>query len=324
MKLCVTMQKDPIYNIYTFKGPNDWRFYPLLKLISNDFQVNQLINWLDNDKELVESSEWIYIRKEKGVIALYDISSNMDETYCGNFTDPTKRFVMSVENFKEVVETWSKLQESKPDIVLLVIHEDDHVSLETDPTIIQEYQNAGYAFDAYKEQALITEFLFLQKKERFNSIDIIFSNVTSLLYMLPEILLELFTSKANISDEKDFLIITYHYFNTFIFYHKKENKMYIGSLGKMDEAVALQIMNPENILTKIDRSNSFALSYQDFMRIKKSWDEIQQVQWPYFMMNRDHNDIIFCKGFDTIDQMIDFVKESMPDKGKMVGDFDEI
>ncbi|MGZ6251113.1 MAG: hypothetical protein ACXWL2_03730, partial [Candidatus Chromulinivorax sp.] len=195
MKQYITMKKVLHFNRYKCLETADYRFGVIWHLLHDNFNQGELIEWLYDEKKFYFSNEWININKERGVIALYDMSAHMDETYCGNFTDPTKRFVMSVENFKEVIEAWSKLQESKPDIVLLVIHEDDHVSLETDPTIIQEYQNAGYAFDGNKEQAMITEFLFLQKKERFNSIDIIFSNVTSLLYMFPQILLELFSSK---------------------------------------------------------------------------------------------------------------------------------
>ena len=147
MKLCVIMQKDSQYNIYTFKGSNDWRFYPVLKVLSKDFNPGQLINWLNDEKKESIGSDWVSIDKEDGVIALYDVSASMDETYTGDYIDPEKRFEMTVENFRDVVEKWEELRVSKPDIILLVIHEDNHVSLETDPKIIQEYQDAGYAFD---------------------------------------------------------------------------------------------------------------------------------------------------------------------------------
>ena len=146
MKLCVIMQKDSQYNIYTFKGPNDWRFHPILQIFSDDFNSGQLINWL-NDEKKSTGNESVSIDKEDGVIALYDVSASMDETYTGDLIDPEKRFEMTVENFRDVVEKWEELRVSKPDIILLVIHEDNHVSLETDPKTIQEYQDAGYAFD---------------------------------------------------------------------------------------------------------------------------------------------------------------------------------
>ena len=151
MKLCVTMQKDREYNIYTFKGPNDSRFYPLLKMLSKDFQPYQLIDWLGDEKQIAESSEWVYIRKEIGVIALYDVSDSMDETYAGEYLDPAKRFEMSVKNFAEILFEWEKLGVSRPDIILLVIHDDNHVSLEADPCVIKEYQDAGYVFNFNKK-----------------------------------------------------------------------------------------------------------------------------------------------------------------------------
>jgi len=141
MKLCVTMQKDREYNIYTFKGPNDSRFYPLLKILSKDFQSYQLVNWLEDEKQIAESSEWVYIRKERGVISLYDVSDSMDETYTGEYLDPTKRFEMSVKNFAEILYQWEELRVARPDVILIVIHEDNHVSLEINPHIIKEYQN---------------------------------------------------------------------------------------------------------------------------------------------------------------------------------------
>ena len=64
--------------------------------------------------------------------------------------DPEKRFEMSKKNFAEVLYQWEELRVSRPDIILVVIHEDNHVSLETDPKIIKEYQDAGYAFDINK------------------------------------------------------------------------------------------------------------------------------------------------------------------------------
>lgn len=150
MKLCATMQKDKQYNIYTFKGPNDSRFYPLLKILSKDFESYQLIDWLGDEKQIAESSEWVYIRKERGVIALYDVSDSMDETYTGEYLNPAQRFEMSLKNFAEILFEWEKLRVSRPDIILIVIHEDNHVSLEVDPAVIKEYQDAGYVFDFNK------------------------------------------------------------------------------------------------------------------------------------------------------------------------------
>ncbi len=151
MKLCVTMQKDREYNVYTFKGPNDSRFYPLLKILSKDFQPYQLVDWLGDEKQMAESSEWVYIRKERGIIALYDVSDSMDETYTGEYLVPEKRFEVSIKNFAEILYQWEELRVSRPETILIVIHEDNHVSLETNPIIIKEYQDAGYVFNINKK-----------------------------------------------------------------------------------------------------------------------------------------------------------------------------
>jgi len=122
----------------------DLHFYKKL------FLENNLINWLFNIKRTVESNEWICIRKENDVIALYDVSDSMDETYTGEYLLPEKRFEMSFKNFEEILLRWEELRISLPDIILIVIHEDNYVTLETDPLIIKQYQDAGYAFDINK------------------------------------------------------------------------------------------------------------------------------------------------------------------------------
>ena len=151
MKEFVTL-KQMITDGYKVLEDVDSRFYALYEALKfsffrKKFKKPNLIDWLNNEHETAECNDWVYIRKEYGVIALYDVSASMDETYTGDYIDPEKRFEMTVENFRDVVERWEELRVSKPDIILLVIHEDNHVSLETDPKIIQEYQDAGYAFD---------------------------------------------------------------------------------------------------------------------------------------------------------------------------------
>lgn len=134
----------------------DSRFYSLYEVLEyyfyhNYFKPGELIEWLMSDSNTAEGNEWVYIRKERGVIALYDVSDSMDETYTGEYLDPAKRFEMSVKNFAEILFEWENLRVSRPDIILIVIHEDNHVSLEADLRIIKEYQDAGYAFDCNKK-----------------------------------------------------------------------------------------------------------------------------------------------------------------------------
>ena len=151
MKSCVIMKKNEKYDVYTFKGKEDKRFFVLIQILSNDFRPGELIDWLIDDKKESTGSEWVSIDKERGAIALYDVSDSMDETYTGEYLLPEKRFEMSVKNFAEILYQWEQLRISRPEIILVVIHEDNYVSLETDPTIIKEYQDAGYAFDINKK-----------------------------------------------------------------------------------------------------------------------------------------------------------------------------
>lgn len=136
---------------YRFVEKMNHKFGVLAQIAGDDFKSGELIEWSMNDNYTAEANEWVYIRKERGVIALYNVSDSMDETYTGEYLDPAKRFEMSVKNFVEILFAWEKLRISTPDIILIVIDEDNHVSLEADPRVIKEYQDAGYAFDVNKK-----------------------------------------------------------------------------------------------------------------------------------------------------------------------------
>ena len=146
------MQKIQKYNLYKFMGSTDWRFRPVTELFSEYIRSGELIDWFSDEDQTVYGNENIVIYKEKGVIELYDRSNELSENgYISIFPDETKRFEMSVKNFAEIIYQWEELRVSRPDIILIVIHEDNHVSLETDPVIIKQYQDAGYAFDINKK-----------------------------------------------------------------------------------------------------------------------------------------------------------------------------
>ncbi len=152
MKQYITMKKTKSYDIYRSLEAGDYRFSILWHIVSDEFAPGKLIDWLMNDKRTVEGNEFIDIRKQSGKIVLHDMSdSAYDDTISPYELDPMKRFEMTVKNFTEILFEWEALRVSKPDVILIVIHEDNHVSLEIDPVIINEYQDAGYAFDINKK-----------------------------------------------------------------------------------------------------------------------------------------------------------------------------
>jgi len=150
MKQCLIMKKNQKYDIYQFFGSGDWRFAPLTELFSPYRWSNELIDWFYDEKRTSFGNELISIDKKQNFIVLYDTSDQLDETYVGPMRDPAKRFEMTRENFLQIIHQWEELRISRPDIILVVIHEDNHVSLETDQKIIKEYQDAGYALDINK------------------------------------------------------------------------------------------------------------------------------------------------------------------------------
>lgn len=152
MKQYITMKKTVHFDMYRALEGGDHRFAAVWQILSEDFRSGELIEWLMNENRTSTGNEFIDIRKEKGAVALYDISDGLNEdVYISIFPDQAKRFEMSLKNFAEILFEWEKLRESRPDIILIVIHEDNHVSLEADPDIIKKYQDAGYAFDFNKK-----------------------------------------------------------------------------------------------------------------------------------------------------------------------------
>lgn len=147
MKQFIMMKIIKEYNMYQFLKTMDYKFSCLSEILEGNFMPHQLIDWFFNEKRTITGNEYIDIRKENNKIALYDVSDSMDEEYTGEFLNPEKRFEMSRENFIELLYHWEELRISKPDTILIVIHENNHVTLETDPVVIKQYQDAGYAFD---------------------------------------------------------------------------------------------------------------------------------------------------------------------------------
>ena len=152
MKQFIMIKKIQEFNRYQFLKVHDYVSIPITQILGDDFMPYQLIDWFFNKKRTITGNEYVDIRKENNNIALYDVSDSMDEEYTGEFLNPEKRFEMNQQNFIDLLYHWEELRVSKPDTILIVIHEDNYITLETDPVIIKQYQHAGYAFDINKSK----------------------------------------------------------------------------------------------------------------------------------------------------------------------------
>ncbi len=150
MKQFITLKKTPSGR-YQFKEAMNSKFASLSYLFDFSWEPNQLLAWFFNTEKTVTGDEFIEIRKEETCIRIYDRSQwLLGEEYYLPFPEDGDYFEMSFKNFEEILLRWEELRVSLPDIILMVIHEDNYVTLETDPKIIKEYQDAGYAFDIHK------------------------------------------------------------------------------------------------------------------------------------------------------------------------------
>jgi hypothetical protein len=155
MKQFITLQsiKSDSYSILQVV---DLKFYLIYQMLECHFYLQcfsepNFIEWLYNTEKTVGGNEFFDIRKKNETVALYDRSEWLeDEAHRSMLPDENKRYDMSYQNFKEILLRWEELRMSMPEIILLVIHEDNYISLETDIDIIKLYHNAGYAFDINK------------------------------------------------------------------------------------------------------------------------------------------------------------------------------
>ncbi|MBP6869757.1 hypothetical protein KBC04_02660 [Candidatus Babeliales bacterium] len=270
------------------------------KILSNNFRPGELIDWLMDETKTMRSSDWVSINKERGVIALYDVSNSIDETYTGDYLDPEKCFEMSVKNFTEIVFEWEKLRVSKPDIILIVIHEDNHVSLETDPIIIKKYQDADYAFDIEKVQRKIKECLLLHKPAH-GCFEIEFHNATSLLYYLQQFF-------AQNYPPGDLLLKPSYIFEEYIYHNKEKDLIHIGAFEWADSSKTKRMPERDKIPEYVNKNNTLQMPYENYKELIESWITMQS-RYCWALVYREENDWIKCHGFDTHEQARTFIKE---------------
>jgi len=148
MKQYMMMKKNSSFGRYQIIGCMDYRFCIITRIFDPFISPGELVNWLMDSKKNVTGTAEVDIRKKGNMIMLHDMSDSADDYTISSYDlNPAKRFDMTLKNFSEIVFAWEALRISKPDTILVVIHEDNHVSLETDPEIIKAYQDAGYAFN---------------------------------------------------------------------------------------------------------------------------------------------------------------------------------
>ena len=299
MKQCLAMIKCQKYDVYTFEGSGDWRFRPLIQLFSPYIRAGQLLDWLNDEKETSEGNEWIEINKEGEVISLYNTSDRMSDETIFNL-DPLKRFEISQNNFAKIIYQWEELRISRPDIILVVIHEDNHVSLETDPMIIKEYQDAGYAFDINKVSQGMKEYTCFDKGvfDKYLSYSGL-KSVYSQLYCLQELISQIYfpnNSRTSISS-----LYKYH--------DEKTDMFYIGYYDELKGRLNPITFKPplHELGNYVTDDNCCKISAKNFIAFTAEWLAIEQAGSPFALMYRDKHDWIHCQAFESQESMEQFM-----------------
>ncbi|MBP6869400.1 hypothetical protein KBC04_00740 [Candidatus Babeliales bacterium] len=306
MKQYITMQKTKKYEMYKSLQAGDYRFCAIWRIVSDDFEPGKLIEWLMDDTKTCEGNEFIDITKERGIIALYYIYDKMtsdEDAYVtiNNMCDPTNCFDMSVKNFAEIVFEWEKLRVSKPDTILIVIHEDNHVSLETDPKVIKEYQDAGYAFNIKTAPKRMEEYICYRNMIIINQRYLDSTGAQNSHCKINTI--------VETIQEKHFPNRRNYYFQKYAYYNRKEDIFYFGHYKQSydgtwspDEADLAKYVNAENSC-KISRLN--------FLEFEQQWLELEKKEELDFcvLVYQNSEGWICCKDFKDQQAMYDFMRE---------------
>jgi|GEM_PF-407297 len=291
MKKFITMLKIKSGGYQRLETMNS-TFFTLTRLFTYDFNPGELIEWFYDEKTESTGSESVSIDKERGVIALYDISEYLGvETVVSVNAklDPTRRFDMSIKNFAEILFIWEELRISRPDIILVVIHEDNHVSLETDPKIIKEYQDAGYAFDINKAPKCLEDYIYLERPRS--------TKILSSFLVRPYSSLE---SLLSYFEKKHFPNQVISIFPMHTHHNKKDDTMYIGYYPYAEHIERTSIPEIDQVVECIiDRTN--------FLEFTENLLALENSSVPYALIYKKEHDWIDCKGFNTEEDLYDFV-----------------
>ncbi|MBP6869930.1 hypothetical protein KBC04_03550 [Candidatus Babeliales bacterium] len=303
----VTMNKIQEFNIYEFVQPMDDRFAGLKELF-NPFKVTgiqNLVEWLMDDTKISKGNEFISISKERGVIALYYIYDKMISDEYGmiinNMCDPTNCFDMSVKNFTEIVFEWEKLRVSRPDTILIVIHEDNHVSLETNPKIIQEYQDAGYAFDITKAPKRMEKYICYGKFSSPTGAYLDSTNVQNCHCSISAII--------DTIQEKHFPDRPYFFENRYIYFNEKEDIFYFGYYKQSEDGTWSH--TESELATYVNAKNSCKITELNFLELEQQWLELEKKEELDFcvLVYQNSEGWICCKDFKDQQSMYDFMRQ---------------
>lgn len=299
MKQYITMNKIHKYDMYQFLGIMDHRFASISQLFDPFIFRGQLINWFYDEKRTSYGNEWFEINKEHGLIALYHTADRMsDETIFD--LDSLQRFEMSRKNFAEIIYQWDELRVSRPDTILLVIHEENHVSLEIDPIIIKEYQDAGYAFDINKESQGMKEYTCFDKGvfDKYLSYSGL-KSVYSQLNCVQELISETWFPKR----ERRFVFSIYKY------YDEKNDMFHIGYYDELQGRLnPIQFKPAFSELGKYIKSdNSCKITTQNFTELTMKWLAIEELAAPFAIIYRAQDDWIHCQAFQKEKEMEQFM-----------------
>ena len=305
------MSKIQKYDMYKIIEPLNATFLALSELCNDDIKEEKIIDWLNDAKKIVEGTEWIggnewfEIYNEHGMIALYDISDRMsDETI--SELDPLKRFEMSKKNFAEILYQWEELRVSRPDIILIIIHEDNHVSLEADPVIIKEYQDAGYAFDINKAPQRMKEYASFDKgvsNKYLSSFGL--KSAGSQFHCLQE-----FISKIYFPDRPRTIFPNLKETDSIYKYHDEKNDMlYIGYYDELKGRYISFHFDPavHKLGDYVSEEHSCKISTKNFIAFTAAWIAIEEVNSPFALIYRDQQDWVHCQAFQSQQAMEQFM-----------------
>ncbi|MBP6870357.1 hypothetical protein KBC04_05715 [Candidatus Babeliales bacterium] len=112
------------------------------------------------------------------------------------------------------------------------------------------------------------------------------------------------------SREEDFLTHAVNCYNVSFIYHDFENKMlYIGrSDWELDEGAYCP--PDEDFPNYVNETNSCKMSVNNYLEFRQSWIKTNKELPPFAIIYRDDKDWVHCQGFQSKEDMEQFIQDA--------------
>jgi hypothetical protein len=108
--------------------------------------------------------------------------------------------------------------------------------------------------------------------------------------------------------DNDFLNHEVNLYNAHFIYHDFEKKLLYIGFGNWLIDAEMDGPSDEEFPSYVNETNSCKMSVNNYLEFRQKWVQLKQDLPHFAIIYRDDNNWIYCKGFDSIEDMELFVK----------------